>query len=127
MARTTVNYTPFVPNSHLTNPAGTTIDSTLVTNGVTIPISDPEHTVIRVNNTATGAKNVTVKAGTGSQAWMAGQGDLVQAVGANTGSEFLGPFTSARFQQDGGSALYVDFESGFLGTITVFKMPKAWN
>jgi hypothetical protein len=125
MARTAVSYTPLVPNGHLTNPAGTTIDSTLVTNGVVISGVDPERTVLRVNNTATGAKNVTVKAGTSAPAWMAGAGDLVQAVGANTGSEFLGPFTSARFQQKG-SKLYVDFESGFLGTITVIKLPKAY-
>jgi hypothetical protein len=126
MARTAVSYTPFVPNSHLTDVAGTTIDSTLVTNGVVINGADPEHTLIRVTNTATGAKNVFVRTGSGIQAWMAGQGDLTVSVGANTGKEFLGPFTSAHYQQDG-STLYVDFESGFTGTITVFKMPKAWN
>ena len=126
MARTAVTYTPLVPNSHLTSPAGTTIDATLVTNGVVINNVDPEHTVIRVNNTATAGKNVTVKAGSGTQAWMAGQGDLVQQVGANTGSEFLGPFTSARFQQDG-SMMFIDFESGFTGSITVLRVPKAWN
>lgn len=125
MARTAVSYTPLVPNGHLTNPAGTTIDATLVTNGVVISNADPERTVLRVNNTATGAKNVTVKTGSGSQSWMAGQGDFVQAVGANTGSEFIGPFTSARFQQKG-SKIYVDFESGFLGTVTVIKLPKAY-
>ncbi|MEU0783540.1 hypothetical protein ABZ341_18440 [Streptomyces sp. NPDC006173] len=125
MARTDVAYSKLVPNGHLTSPAGTTIDATLVTNGVVISGVDPERTVLRVNNTATGAKNVTVKTGSGSQSWMAGQGDFVQAVGANTGSEFLGPFTSARFQQKG-SKLYVDFESGFLGTITVIKLPKAY-
>ncbi|MFJ8727775.1 hypothetical protein [Streptomyces sp. NPDC093269] len=125
MARTAVTYTPLVPNGHLTNPAGTTIDSTLVTNGVVINGVDPERTVLRVNNTATSAKNVTVKGGTGNTAFMAGQGDLVQSVGANTGSEFLGPFTSARFQQKG-SKLFVDFESGFTGSITVIKLPKAY-
>ena len=126
MARTAVSYSNLAPNSHLASPAGTTIDATLVTNGVVINGVDPEHTLIRVTNTATGAKNVTVKAGTGTDAWMAGQGDQVVSVGANKGNEFLGPFTSARFQQSG-SKVYVDFESGFTGTITVFKMPKAWN
>lgn len=126
MARTVLTPVPFVPNSHLSDVAGTTIDSTLVTNGVEVDVADPEHTIVRVTNSATGAKNVTVRAGSGIQAWMAGQGDLVVPVGANTGKEFLGPFTSARFQQDG-SKLYLDFESGFTGTVTVFKMPKAWN
>ena len=126
MARTAVSYSNLVANSHLTSPAGTTIDATLVTNGVVINGVDPEHTVLRVSNTATGAKNVTVKAGSGTQSWMAGQGDLTVSVGANTGLEFVGPFTSARFQQDG-STMYVDFESGFTGTITVLRVPKAWN
>ncbi|MGW2724807.1 hypothetical protein [Streptomyces sp. NPDC001492] len=126
MARTALSYTSFTPNSHTTDVAGTTIDSTLVTNGVVINGVDPEHTVLRVTNTATGAKNLIVRTGSGTQSWMAGQGDLTVSVGANTGKEFIGPFTSARFQQDG-STLYVDFESGFTGTITAFKMPKAWN
>ncbi|MFF7335445.1 hypothetical protein [Streptomyces sp. NPDC008150] len=126
MARTALSYTSLTPNGHTTSPAGTTIDSTLVTNGVVINGVDPEHTILRVTNTATGAKNVTVRTGSGTQSWMAGQGDLVVAVGANTGNEFVGPFTSARFQQDG-SSMYVDFESGFTGTITAIRVPKAWN
>lgn len=123
MARTAVSYSPLVANGHLTSPTGTTIDATLVTNGVVISKVDPERTLLRVTNTAGAAKNVTVKAGAGSQAWMAGAGDYVQSVGATTGNEFLGPFTSARFQQKG-SMLYVDFESGFTGTLTVLKLPK---
>ncbi|MEV5854643.1 MULTISPECIES: hypothetical protein [Streptomyces] len=124
MPRTAVPYTPLVPNNHLTDPAGTTIDSTLVTNGVVINNIDPEHTLIRVTNTAGSAKNVTVKAGSGTAAWMAGQGDLVQSVALTSGVEWLGPFTSARFQQQG-SKLHVDFASGHTGAITVFKLPRA--
>lgn len=124
MPRTAVSYTPLVPNSHLTDPAGTTIDSTLVTNGVVINNVDPEHTLIRVTNTHSAAHNVTVKAGSGSAAWMAGQGDLVQSVALTSGVEWLGPFTSARFQQQG-SKMYVDFASGHTGSITVFKLPRA--
>jgi len=124
MPRTAVSYTPLVPNAHLTDPAGTTIDATLVTNGVVINNVDPEHTLIRVTNTAGSAKNVTVKAGSGSAAWMAGQGDLVQSVALTSGVEWLGPFTSARFQQQG-SKMYVDFASGHTGSITVFKLPRA--
>lgn len=125
MARTAVSYTKLVPNDNLTVPAGTTIDATLVTNGVVVELADPEHTVLRVTNSAASAKNVTVKAGTGTQAWMGGQGDLVTQVAANTGHELIGPFTSARFQQ-AGSKLFVDFEAGTTGTITVLKLPKAW-
>ena len=126
MARTAVTPVAFTPNGHTSDVAGTTIDATLVTNGVVINTADPEHTVLRITNTATGAKNVIVRTGTGSQSWMAGQGDLTVSVGANTGKEFVGPFTSAHYQQRG-SKLYIDFESGFTGTITAFKMPKAWN
>lgn len=125
MARTAVPYTPLVPNGHLTDVAGTTIDATLVTNGVVITGADPERTLIRITNTAGTTKDVTVKAGAGSQSWMAGQGDSTTTVAATTGKEFLGPFTSARFQQ-AGSKLHVDFASGTTGTITVFKLPKAF-
>ncbi|MCZ4506918.1 hypothetical protein O3Q52_01580 [Streptomyces sp. ActVer] len=125
MPRTAVAYTPLVPNGHLTDVAGTTIDATLVTNGVVINSADPERTLIRVTNTAGTTKVVTVKAGTGTQAWMGGQGDSATTAAATTGVEFLGPFTSARFQQQG-SKLYVDFASGTTGTITVFKLPKAF-
>ncbi|MFE7233911.1 hypothetical protein ACFVAF_25240 [Streptomyces sp. NPDC057596] len=123
MPRTAVNYSKLVPNGYLAAPAGTTIDAALVTNGVVINNADPEHTVLLVANSAAGAKNVTVRAGSGSQSWMAGQGDRVQSVAAS-GSGWLGPFTSAKFQQKG-SKLHVDFESGFTGTVTVLKLPRA--
>jgi hypothetical protein len=125
MARTAVSYTALTPNGRTSDVAGTTIDATLVTNGVVINGVDPERTVLRVTNTATGAKNVIVRTGSGVQSWMAGQGDLTVQVGANTGKEWVGPFTSAHYQQ-AGSKLYVDFEAGFTGTITVFKLPKAF-
>ncbi|MDX3183494.1 hypothetical protein ACN6LF_001858 [[Kitasatospora] papulosa] len=125
MPRTAVPYTQFVPNGSLADPAGTTIDSTLVTNGVVINNADPERTLIRVTNTAGTDKVVTVKAGTGTQSWMGGQGDSATTVAATSGKQFIGPFTSARFQQKG-TKLFVDFASGTTGTITVFKLPKAY-
>jgi hypothetical protein len=125
MPRTAVAYSNLAPNSNLSDPAGTTIDATLVTNGVVIENADPERTLIRVANTAGTDKVVTVKAGSGVQSWMAGQGDLAVTVAATSGKQFIGPFTSARFQQQG-TKLYVDFASGTTGTITVFKLPKAY-
>lgn len=125
MARTAVSYTALTPNGTTSDVAGTTIDATLVTNGVVIENVDPERTVLRVANTAGTEKDVIVRTGSGVQSWMAGQGDLTVPVAATTGKEFVGPFTSARFQQTG-SKLYVDFETGFTGTITVFKLPKAF-
>lgn len=123
MARTAVSYSKLVPNGRLADPAGTTIDSTLVTNGVVISDADPERTLIRVTNSAASGKQVTVRAGSGSQSWMAGSGDATQSVGASSTS-WLGPFTSARFQQRG-SKLHLDFESGTTGTVTVFRLPRA--
>ncbi|MFJ3141718.1 hypothetical protein ACIPJM_04605 [Streptomyces halstedii] len=125
MPRTAVPYTNLVPNGSLAEPAGVTINPTLVTNGVVIENADPEHTVIRVANTSTGSKAVTVRAGSGSQAWMAGQGDQSSTVASETGVAYLGPFTSARFQQQG-SKLHVDFASGTTGTITVLRLPKGF-
>jgi hypothetical protein len=125
MARTAVSYTALTPNGNTSDVAGTTIDATLVTNGVVINGVDPERTLLRVANTAGTEKDVIVRTGSGVQSWMAGQGDLTVPVAASTGKEFVGPFTSARFQQ-AGSKLHVDFESGFTGTITVFKLPKAF-
>jgi hypothetical protein len=125
MPRTAVAYSNLAPNSNLSDPAGTTIDATLVTNGVVIENADPERTLIRVANTAGTDKVVTVKAGSGVQSWMAGQGDLGVTVAATSGKQFIGPFTSARFQQQG-TKLYVDFAAGTTGTITVFKLPKAY-
>jgi hypothetical protein len=125
MPRTAVAYSNLAPNSNLSDPAGTTIDATLVTNGVVIENADPERTLIRVANTAGTDKVVTVKAGSGVQSWMAGQGDLAVTVAATSGKQFIGPFTSARFQQQG-TKLYVDFAAGTTGTITVFKLPKAY-
>lgn len=127
MARTEVAYTDWVANSNLTDSAsagsalGTVIDSTLVTNGVAIPDAVPELTVIRVTNTAGSGKDVTVQSG---NRWMSGQGDEVTTVAATTGTEWLGPFTSARVLQADGS-MYVDFASSMTGKITVFKLPRA--
>lgn len=124
MPRTSVAYTPIVPNGALTDPAGTTIDAALVTAGVVINAANPEYTWIRVTNTAVATKVVTVKAGAGPQAWMAGQGDKAATLAATTGVAWFGPFTSAQFQQQG-SKLHLDLVTGHTGTITVFKFPKA--
>lgn len=120
MARTAVTYSNWVANASFTDPAGTTIDAALVTNGVKVEDAVPERTVIRVANTAASALDATVQSG---NRWMGGQGDIVKEVAANTGVQWLGPFASARVLQADGS-MYVDFETGFTGTVTVFKLPR---
>ncbi|MBP5918774.1 hypothetical protein F3K34_44130 [Streptomyces sp. LBUM 1486] len=103
--------------------AGTTIDATLVTTASSSR-TPTERTLIRVTNTAGHRQVVTVKAGSGTQAGWPDRA-TPQPRSQRHGKEFLGPFTSARFQQDA-SKLYVDFAAGTTGTIIVFKLPKAF-
>lgn len=127
MARTAVTPTSLVGNGSVANPAGTTIDATLVTNGVTItPTKTAERLYVRVNNTHGSDHVVTVKAGTSTAALDAGRGDLTVTVPATSGSMLIGPLTSARFAQPG-NAIYIDFDSGTTGTIAAFHIPRAWS
>ncbi|MFL3869248.1 hypothetical protein LT966_21855 [Streptomyces griseobrunneus] len=106
------------------DPTGTAIDSTLVTNGVVINTADPSRTVLRVANSAGSAKKVTVRAGgKDGPAWMRTQGDTEVSVGAS-GTRWIGPFSEARYLQHGGK-LNIDFESGFTGTVTAFKLARS--
>lgn len=122
MARTNLPYTDLAPNEYAAEPEALTIDATLVTNGAAITGADYERTVLRVTNTAGTSKTVTVRAGDSTAAWMAGQGDLAAPVAADK-ETFVGPFNQARFQQYGGR-LHVDFEAGFTGSITAFRLPR---
>jgi len=124
MARTSITSRKFVINSTLAGATGpTTIDSTLVTNGVTVPNAKPERTVLRVANTAGSPLNVYVRKGDSPPALLA-QGDYTEQIAATSGIEYLGPFTSGRFIQSDGS-LEIDFETGFTGTIDVLEMPRS--
>lgn len=123
MARTAVSYSPFTPNSSTADPAGTTIDSTLVTNGVKIANAEPEKTLIRVTNTAGATKVVTINAGQLPVAIASGQGAITGTVGATTGVLWFGPFESGRVMQNDGT-MTVDFASGTTGTVAVFKVPR---
>lgn len=123
MARTAVAYTPLVPNAYLADVAGTTIDSTLVTNGVVIANAIPEQTIIRVANTAGATKVVTINAGAYPPALASGQGAITGTVAATTGVGTFGPFTGAKVMQADGS-MTVDFASGTTGTITVIRVPR---
>lgn len=123
MARTLVTHSPFSANNSTADPAGTTIDSTLVTNGVKISGVNPEETVIRVANTAGATKVVTINAGNNPPAIAGGQGALTGTVAATTGVLWFGPFSGAKFMQSDGT-LTVDFASGTTGAITVFRVPR---
>lgn len=127
MARTALTLNALAPNSNLSDATsggsalGTTIDSTLVSNGATIaPGVSPEHLILLVTNTSGASKNVTLRAGNRFQS---GAGDLALPVAAAPGSAWLGPFASARILQSDGS-LSIDFDSGFTGSIKALKFPR---
>jgi hypothetical protein len=124
VARTAVAPTVMVADSSVDTPAGTTIDATLVTNGVTItPTRRIEDLYLRVANTFGADKAVTIKAGTSTAALDSVKGDLAVTVQATSGSKLIGPLSSSRFEQPGG-LLWVDFATGFTGTIAVIHQPR---
>ena len=123
MARTAVAYSAFTPNASTADPAGTTIDSTLVTNGVKVANAVPEETVIRITNTAGATKLITINAGDYPPALASGQGAITGTVGATTGVLWFGPFEGGRVLQSDGT-MEVDFAASTAGTITVFRVPR---
>lgn len=109
----------------------TTIDATLVTNGLEITGLggfDLGKVFLHVKNTFAGAKNVTVQSSDGGgypADDYAGAGDVVVAVAASTGEQLICLGDSARYEQPGqaAEAIFVDFESGMTGSIAVFRLP----
>lgn len=135
MARTSVTPINLTGNGSIDIPAGTTIDSTLVTNGVNIPITStglPAGPQLRdlflyITNTAGADKTVTVRAGVGGgatagPAFRSGMGDLAVTCHTASGGCLVGPLESARFAQLDGS-LNVNFGTGLTGVFTAFLMP----
>ncbi|GAA1395168.1 hypothetical protein ACFQZ4_24150 [Catellatospora coxensis] len=124
MARTAIVPRALVKNSNLNSATGpTTIDATLVTNGVTVANAKPERMLIRVTNTEGSTNVLTVRAGDNPPALRAGQGDLTVTVAATTGAQYFGPFESDKVLQDDGS-MSIDFETGMTGTIDILEIPK---
>jgi len=125
MPRTAVAYRNLVANGSLNGATGpTTVDATLVTNGVVVEDAVPELTVIRATQTDAAAHDLIVRAGDNPPALAAGQGDLTVEVALTTGVRYFGPFESGRFLQNDGN-LHIDFETGYVGTIDVLRIPRA--
>ncbi len=125
MPRTAVVPRALVPNGNLIGSTGaTTIDATLVTNGVVVENAKPELMLIRVTNTEGSTNTVTVNAGDNPPALAAGGGNLVVTVAATTGVQYIGPFESGRFLQSDGT-IEIDFESGMTGAIDVLLIPRS--
>lgn len=124
MPRTAIAYRNLVANGSLNGATGpTTVDATLVTNGVVVTDAVPELTLVRVTHTDGAAHDLIVRAGDYPPALAAGQGDLTVEVAATSGVRYFGPFESGRFVQSDGS-MHIDFETGFAGTIDILKFPR---
>lgn len=125
MPRTAVVPRSLVMNGNLIGTSGsTTIDATLVTNGVSVTAAIPEQMVIRVTNTEGSTNVVTIKAGAYPPAWAKGLGDLAVTLAATTGVQYIGPLESARFLQADGT-IWIDFETAMTGAIDVLTVPRA--
>jgi hypothetical protein len=125
MPRTAIAYRNLVANSSLNGATGpTTVDATLVTNGVVINDAVPEYTLIRTTHTDAAAHDLIVRAGDNPPALAAGQGDLTVEVAATSGVRYFGPFESGRFLQNDGTML-IDFETGYAGTIDILRIPRS--
>lgn len=125
MARTAIAYRDLAANGSLNGATGpTTVDSTLVTNGVVVNGAVPERTIIRTTHTDAAAHDLIVRAGDNPPAVAAGLGDLTVEVAATSGVRYFGPFESGRFLQADGT-MEIDFETGYAGTIDILRIPKA--
>lgn len=121
MARTAVTPAQLVSET-VVAPTSTTINSTLVTNGVTIAAAHFGHILIRVANSDTNPHNLIIRAGTDlTPVWRKGLGDLTVAVSASATGE-MPPIESARYKQSDGS-LSIDFSTGFTGTLETTYLP----
>ena len=120
MARTSKNVVYLedsVAVSGATSGYTTTIDSTLVTNGITVPnyVSKDGNVFLRVKNTAGTDKTFTVKKGVFPRAFA----DKTVTVAATSGDQFLLIKDSARYKQADG-AIYINFQTGFTGSIEIY-------
>lgn len=120
MARTSKNVVYLADSTAVdatTTGYATTIDATLVTNGITVPnyASKDGNVWVRVKNTAVADKTFTVKKGTYPRAFA----DKVVTVPATSGDQILLIKDSARYKQADGS-IQIDFASGFTGTIEIY-------
>jgi DNA-binding beta-propeller fold protein YncE len=120
MPRDAVATTDLPANAGTLQPAGVVITPA---NGaiLTGAAGNSDRLVVRVTNTAATPKNLTVKAGVNPPALRAGLGDLVVAI--TNATERLFVLESARFAQADGS-IWVDFEAGMTGIISVVRTPK---
>lgn len=119
MARITLTPVQAVRNSKVdVTTKYVTIGTSVVATGLICEYEKNDHLVLHVKNTVTAEKDITIKASTQDCAYMQGQGDLVIAVPASSEVMIMG-LEQPRFCyiDDGKPYLYIDFETGFEGSI----------
>lgn len=107
--------TELTPNARTADPAGTASGATNI-----VAATESEELLLRAVVT-TATTNVTVKAGANPPALSAGQGDLVEA--CVVGTNWIGPFTSARFIQADGT-INVNVATAANVVLTAFHIPR---
>lgn len=123
MARDAITITSLGINAATANPAGLTIDSTVVTNDMVVNASgNTRGLLLQITNTSGADKVVTVKAGDNPPAFRAGLGDLEITVPATSGNVWIS-LESARFVQDDGT-INIDLATGHTGVARAFRLPK---
>ena len=102
----------------------TTIDATLVTNGLQITdYFNHKNTRLIIYNSDASAHTVTITAGTADPAINRGMGNYTVSIPAGETHE-ISEIDSSRFMQsDTNHSLYVDFDSGTTGTIYALGCP----
>lgn len=87
-------------------------------NGFTIPSQGAKHILLRVANASGGSGTVSVLAGSQPSAIASGQGPNTVTV-ANSSTQWVGPFESARVIQPDGS---LSIETSVVMTVTAFTV-----
>lgn len=121
MARVALTPTSLVPNGGVADPAGTASVAG-AGNGFSIaPTSLSNRNIfLRANNATAGAGTITVLAGSQPSAISSGVGPVTVTVAA-AGTQWIGPFNSARLQQPDGSLL---IETSVVMTVTAFTVDE---
>lgn len=119
MARTAAPYTTLAVAGNVADPTGVSSASG-AGNGVQVANARPELTVLRVVNSSGGSGTFSVLAGAQPLAPSSGLGPQTVTV-ANSTTQWIGPFESARFIQPDGSLIG---ESSVAMTVTAFKVNR---
>ncbi|UFS59478.1 hypothetical protein [Subtercola endophyticus] len=114
MARVTLTPTALTA-AGIADPAGTASVAG-AGNGFTLPSQGSSVVFLRVANASGGSGTVSLLAGAGTAAISAGQGPILITV-ANSGTQWVGPFESARHAQADGSYA---IETSVIMTVTAF-------